>query len=545
MLTSKKNKCVPEKREPGDTSPPSYMCLPNGDTYYFSKEEQKDYEYGGKCPIFCPIKSVKSSCPNVAYVADTTIARQQCEADESCQFIGNQVFDRYGPNYCVPKSQPGCITLTEADLSLSDKELTENPNFCDRLGKGCIFNRGNGDGDKTRAGEATCLRGCLGSKYWKNPEYMWGAGGTNQEPYTGSWDYSDLELGPKYLEAAPSASHPNGWGGPVGAPWFGHGILPKSLSIPYTVSQGQYSPPCNLNEGDVGVFTSTISGETLAGPGCMLTPPQPRFGLLEWSYTCNCPYLGGGGEFRADAWTPCADWENDESNTNERDVCEGCYIMDDEKDPLYGHCVLGEPTMDTESKKLGCVELPGQENKCRIRRKVEPTECPLYCKNDKEKQGDVLNWRTNTQCSKALSEGYWKLNPNYNKVVSVATAEDEKLPPPYIKTDKNGSFKKKDTMEDLCRNCSQTSVKAIGSGTKYPNRSYCVVGGSENASSLMDTGYGNYLARKLGCPATCKGCLSGFFGEPMEPKYNLSEASIGSSAFNKGILFVPAIVKDN
>ena len=99
------------------------------------------------------------------------------------------------------------------------------------------------------------------------------------DPFTGSWYNNDLEVGPKYLEEAPSAKKPNGWGGPSGSPWFGSGKLPKSLGIPYTESRGKYSPPCNLSGGDVGAFTSTTSGEVLAGPGCKLTSPQPRFGM--------------------------------------------------------------------------------------------------------------------------------------------------------------------------------------------------------------------------------------------------------------------------
>ena len=110
--------------------------------------------------------------------------------------------------------------------------------------------------------------------------------------------------------------------------------------------------------------------------------------------------------------------------------------------------------------------------------------------------------------------------------------------PPYIKDEKFDKCEIKDT-DYLCRNCAQTSIKSKGSGTLYPNRSYCVVGGNESAGALSDTGYGNYLARKMSCPPTCKQCLSGFFGEPMQPVYKLDQASNPSSAFNNGIIYVP------
>lgn len=524
MITIKKDRCIPQTLKIGEI--PDYICFPNGDKHFLSKEEQKDYEYGGKCPVFCPIQNNRGTCPNVDWVSDTTIARNTCQSNPGCQFIGNQVVDRSGPNYCVPKAQPGCITLSETDLAKSDKFLTDSPDFCNRLDRGCIFNRGTGDGTTSRKGNPTCLRGCLGSKYWNNPNYMWGGGSTNEDPFTGSWFNSDLEVGPKYLESAPSAKSPSGWGG--------IGKLPKSLGLPYTQSRGKHTPPCNLSEGDTAVFTSSVSGENLAGTGCILTPPQPRFGLQDWSYTCRCPYLGDGGEFKSDAWTPCNDWELDEENIQKRDVCEGCYIQDDESVPLYGHCVLGNQTEDTESKLLGCTVLPGEsDSKCRINRKVNPTECPAFCSND---TNNLIGWKNNTQCSKALSQGSWKPNPAFRKIISTEQKEKNQQAPPYIKT--NTPYKKQNT-DYLCRNCAQTSIKSIGSGTLYPNRSYCVVGGSESAGSLSDTGYGNYLARKLSCPPTCKQCLSGFFGEPMEPKYNLQEASNPSSAFSKGILFVP------
>jgi hypothetical protein len=531
MITIKKDKCIPQKLKIGEI--PDYICSPNGNKYYLSREEKKDYIYGGKCPEICPL-NVKSDCPDVSFVSDTTVARQQCEANLNCQFIGNQVINREGPNYCIPKNQPGCINLTESDYAKSDKILTDNPLVCDRLGRGCVFNRGTSDGLTGRKGNPVCLRGCLGSKYWKNPKYMWGGGGTSEDPYDGSWFNSDLEVGPKYIEAAPSPNNPKGWGGPLGSPFFGFGKLPRSLGIPYTESRGKYSPPCNLEEGDIGVFTSAVTGESLAGPGCRLTAPQPRYGMKDWSYTCKCPYLGEGGEFKSDAWSPCQDYELDQENIQDRDVCEGCYILNDKKNELHGHCVLGETTADTESKILGCIEEPSNPGKCRVKRFVEPTECPHFCSN---KPSDPSEWRKNTQCSQQLAKGCWKLNPKFKKVISLGSREEGKQAPPFIKTSIPCNVVK-DT-DYLCRNCAQTSIKTIGSGTKYPNRSYCVVGGSESSGALNETAYGDYLARKLSCPATCKQCLTGFFGEPMKPIYNLDEADNPSSAFNKGILFVP------
>lgn len=538
MITIRKDKCIPEKRKIGES--PNYICLRNGNKHYLSREEKRDYIYGGQCPVFCPIKNVKSSCPDVSSVLDTTIARQQCETDSNCNFIGNQVFDRTGPNYCVPKSQPGCVTLTEADLVKSDKILTDGHEYCDRLNKGCIFNRGNGDGVYSRKGEAKCIRGCLGSKYWRNPKYMWGGGETTQDPFTGSWFNSDLEVGPKYLEAAPSKLKPSGWGGPKGAPWFGSGLLPKSLGIPYTDSKGEYSPPCNINEGDVGVFTSELSGQDLAGPGCKLTPPQPRFGQIDWEYTCGCPYLGGSGEFKSDAWEPCSDWELDQEKISTRDVCEGCRINGNKNSKLYGHCVLGTETMDTESELLGCVPDKSNPMKCRINRMISPTECPVYCSNDIT---DPYGWRKNTQCSKQLSGKFWKPNPKFKKIISELKVDQGKQPPRYIKvSDKDFP---RVNMDNLCRNCSQTSMQSGGSGTKFPTYSRCVVGGNETAGAFQDTGYGNYLARKMSCPATCRQCMTGFFGEPLDAQYDLNEASNTSSVFNKGIIFTPANIKQS
>lgn len=534
MLTN--SSCIPEKKKLGDTSPPNYICLPNGDKHYLSLEEKKDYQYGGKCPVFCPIKGVTSNCPSMSNISDKTVAKNTCEQNQDCHFIGNALFDRYGPNYCVPRKQPGCITLTESDLTKSDSYLTDNPNFCDRLHKGCIFNRGNGDGDKTRSGEPTCLRGCLGSKYWKNPDYMWGGGESSKDSFEGAWFNSDLMVGPKYLESAPSNQKPNGWGGPQGTPWWGKGKLPKSLGVAYTQSMGKYSPPCNINEGDIGVFTSGVSGTSLAGPGCILVPPKDNYGIHEWSYVCNCPYLGGSGEFKQDAWTPCSDWELDESVSNNRDVCAGCYIMDNKESKLNGHCVLGEKTMDTESNILGCVTDPKNPNKCRVNRVIEPTECPAFCSYDAT---DPTAWRKNTQCSDSLAKGCWKINPEFSKIISLMDKNLDKQAPPYKKTSKQC---KKNNTDYLCRNCAQTPMQSIGSGTKYPNRSYCLLGGNESSASLNDTGYGDSLARQLSCPPTCGQCLSGFFGEPLEPHYVLSEASNSSSAFSKGIIYTPSII---
>lgn len=537
MLTIKKDECIPQKLKIGEI--PDYICLSSGKKHFLSREEKKDYQYGGKCPIICPIKNNRGSCPNVDWVSDTVQARAQCTANPECHFIGNQVLDRNGPNYCVPRSQPGCITLTEADLIKSDKFLTDSPSFCDRLNKGCIFNRGTGDGTTGRNGNPTCLRGCLGSKYWKNPAYMWGGGSTDQDEYTGAWFNSDLELGPRYLEAAPSDKNPRGWGGPSGNPWNGHGKLPKSLGVPYTESKGKYTPPCNLEEGNIGVFTTAATGEDLAGPGCKLTPPQPRFGMQDWSYTCKCTYLGEGGEFKSDAWTPCNEWELDQENVQKRDVCEGCYIQNNPKIPLYGHCVLGQQTADTESKLLGCVPDPNNPEKCRINRMVNPTSCPAFCSND---VNDPSAWRKNTQCSQWLAKGCWKPNPKFKNIISEEQKQKGEQAPPYIRDKKFDNCKINNT-EDLCRNCAQTSIKSVGSGTKYPNRSYCVLGGSESAGVLSETGYGDFLARKISCPPTCKQCLSGFFGEPLEPVYNLQQAVLPSSAFNKGVLFVPWVGK--
>lgn len=531
MLTH--TKCQPQKLKFGEI--PDYICFPDGRKHYLSKEEKKDYEFGGKCPKICPVKNNRGSCPNVDFVSDQTVAKQQCESNADCQFLSNALFDRMGPNYCVPKKQEGCLTLTSADYAKSDKYLTDSPDVCDRLGKGCIFHRGTDDPKFGRSGDPTCLRGCLGSKYWNNPKYIWGGGGTRQDPFKGSYFSNDLQLGPIYLEASPSAKNPRGWGGPKGKPFFGNGLLPHSLGIPYTESRGEYSPPCNINEGDIGVFTSPVTGEMLAGPGCRLTPPMPQYGMKEWSYTCKCPYTGS---IKVDAYAPCQDWELNQENINERDVCQGCYISNNKQSELYGHCVLGETTPDTESRLLGCFEDPNDPNKCRVKRTIEPTECPHFCSDD---PFNPLKWKPVTQCSQQLTNGCWKTNPKHNRVVSRYAQDNKKLPPPYITGDVD-KCKVKDSEElDLCQNCAQTSVKSIGSGTLYPNRSYCLVGGSESLDTIQGTLFSNDISRKLLCPVTCSGCHSGFFNEPMLPKYELNEASNASSAFHNGPLFIPWI----
>lgn len=530
MITKRKNQCKPQKLAFGEI--PDYMCMPDGSKYYLSKEDKKDYKFGGSCPKICPLRNNRGSCPNVDYISDTTIARQTCES-QGCNFIGNQLLDRMGPNYCVPKSQPGCITLTESDLSKSDKFLTDSQNVCDRLNKGCIFDRGIDDPQIGRNGDPTCLRGCYGSKFWNNPKYIWGQGGTMQDEYKGSFISPDLQLGPIYLEAAPSDKKKTGWGGPI--PWGGSGKLPLSLGIPYTQSKGNYSPPCNINEGDIGVFTTKTTGENLAGPGCRKTAPQPQYGIREWQYTCRCPR---SAELKVDAYAPCEDFELDQENIQRRDVCEGCYIESNKDNKLYGQCVLGDPTPDTESRILGCFDDPNDPDKCRVRRVVENTQCPHFCSND---PGNPWAWKKSTQCTSQLGNKCWDVNPDYNKVRSKYAADIEAPIPMYIENkDKSSdsSCGKKDT-DYLCKNCAQTSIKSIGSGTLYPNRSYCLIGGSDTIEALNDSQYSDYLARKLSCPPTCSGCHTGFFGEPMEPVYKLSEASNPSSAFHNGIFFVP------
>lgn len=536
MITQRTNKCIPQKLKINEI--PDYICLPDGVKHYLSKEEKKDYEFGGKCPKICPIKNVpNNSCPKVDYVSDTTVARNMCQADPNCHFIGNQVFDRNGPNYCVPKQMDGCITLTEADLSQSDKFLTDSDQFCDRLNKGCIFNRGNADPNFSRNGEPVCLRGCLGSKYYKNPKYIWGGGGTLSDPFQGSYFNSDLEVIPKYLEQAPSKKNPRGWGGPIGKPWEGHGLLPKSLGVPYTLSRGEYSPPCNLNEGDIGAFTTSTTGEDLAGPGCMLTAPRPDRGIQDWSYTCSCPY---GGDTTSDSYTPCKTFELDQEKINKRDVCKGCYILDDKSSPLNGFCVLGETTPDTESKLLGCFDDPKDPDKCRVKRTIHPTECPSFCSNNKLNRQST--WKSSTQCAKQLSNQCWKFNPNYNKVISLYKRDQDNIEPPYVKSFNNHKqvCKPKNT-DYLCEDCAPTTIRTIGTGTVYPNRARCIVGGNISSISLDDATYQDDLLRKLSCPATCSSCHTGVFGEPLESHYKFNESANSSSVFSKGIVYTPFV----
>lgn len=538
MITYAKDGCKPQVRNFGE--PPDYICTPSGYKYFLSRQEKIDYLYGGECPKLCPIQNNLGGCPDITGIADTTLAKQQCVANSNCQFISNAVIRRDGPNYCVPKKQEGCVTLTEHDLARTDKFLTDSPNFCDRLNKGCIFNRGTGDGNTSRSGPPTCLRGCLGSKYWKNPKYMWGGGGSPKDPFQGPFDFPDLQLGPLYLEAAPSARKPSGWGGPSGKPWDGHGKLPKSLGIAYTESHGRYSPPCNISEGDSGAFISAQTGEQLAGPGCTLVGPQPQYGMLDWSYVCRCPYLRDTGEFRSDAWRPCEDYQVNESIEFKRDVCKACYIQSDKNKSFYGHCVIGKEMPDTESQLLGCIRDPTKPgDSCRIQRTVGPTECPAFCSSNAL---DPMAWLPSTQCSTQLSNGCWEFNPAYRKIISLEQRRNNKQAPPYRPASgfSNSKCNPNDSVyEDLCENCSQTSMQTIGIGTDYPNRSYCVVGGNASFNELRDTSYGDYLARKLSCPPTCKQCLTGFFGEPLTPVYNLSEAVNPSSAFNKGIFYEP------
>ena len=503
MIRILKDRCVPDTPRPGE--PPNYTCLPNGDVHYFSRDEKKSFLFGGECPKLCPIKNVPgNTCPDVAAEADPALAKSRCEVNQQCHFIGRALFgDPLGPNYCVPEQQKGCITLTSADLVQSDQHLTDGA--CDRLGKGCVFNRGTGDGKTSRRGDVTCIKGCQGTKYWKNPKYMWGGG----SGFIGAWQNSDLKVGPKYLEAAPTPDHLEGWGG--------KGRLPSVLGEAYTESRGARSPPCNINDGDVGAFTG--SGDELAGPGCTLTPPDSRSGQHDWSYTCRCPYLGDGdvGEFRPDAWTPCADSEfQQDFSSDRRDVCSGCMITD-------GECVLGTATKDTESEILGCV--PGTPGvNCRVNRTIQPTQCPAFCLSPQKNKG----WVETSQCAKALKANAWIPNPSYKLTTSV----NEKRAPMYVKGPGTYTNNLKDN-DDLCRNCAQTPMESIGSGTLYPNRSRCVVGGSDLSGDNTD------ITRKIMCPATCRQCHSGYFGEPLEAKYSLKEASSPSSAFSSGILYVP------
>jgi hypothetical protein len=509
---------------------PDFLCK-DGSKHFLSKEQKKDYKFGGPLPVICPMK--RGNCPDMTNISDTQKAKEFCKTNDQCHFIGHALLDKNGPNHCIPKSRSGCITLTEDDLVRDDKDLTDDPTVCNRLGVGGIFDRGNGDGNYTRKGDPTCLRGCFGSKYWKNPKFMWGGGGTSRHPFKGSWDNTELELGPLYLEAAPSDDKPGGWGGPKESPWHGNGILPLGLAIPYTESRGEHSPPCNITSGDVGIFTTEDTKETLAGPGCRLTPPRPRYGVHEWSYTCECPYLGQLGEVRSDAWKPCKSWELNENVRSNRDVCKGCRIQDSKTNSLYGHCVLGEETPDTESEILGCVPDPNFPEKCRVNRVVKPIECPSFCSND---VGNPMGWNSETQCSSWIKNECWVPNPGYTKVISKSSRDKGEQSAPYI-FNKNGC----ETVETdyLCRNCSQTPLESNGSGTNHPNTSHCVVGGSSGSDQIAHGEYGKYLSRNISCPPTCKSCMSGVSGEPLEAVYNLDESNQMYSLFKTDILYVP------
>lgn len=538
MITQRKNLCQPQDLKPGQV--PDYICTPEGDRHYLSKREKTDYLFGGSCPKLCPLRNNRikpdgTSCPNVDFIP-TDEARGVCET-AGCNFIGNQVLDRRGPNYCTPKEQPGCITLKESDLVKSDKELTDSRNFCDRLNKGCIFDRGNDNPETGRNGDPTCLRGCYGSKFWNNPKYLWGQGGTLQSPYEGSYLNSDLQLGPIYLEAAPSKNHLDGWAG--------KGNLPSILAKPYTESKGRYSPPCNLNQGDIPAYSGGKTGEQLAGPGCRKTPPMPQYGQPDWHYACKCPYTT---DTRIDDFYPCQPFEVNQNIENNRDLCSGCYIESNATNKLYGHCVIGNKEPDTESRRLGCFDDPNDPDKCRVRRKVQNTECPHFCANNPSVPN--MTWKSNTICAQQLDNGCWKMNPKANLVYSKFETSKGRTEPPFIQDpghSDNSVCKRLDKtleekrIENLCQNCAQTPMKTIGSGTLYPNRSYCVVGG--DANTLVNTEFTDELAEQIMCPPTCKSCMTGFFGEPLNPVYKLAEAPNTSSAFNKGIFYVPFVGK--
>lgn len=512
-------KCIPQEVSFGEA--PNYICNPDGSKYYLSKEEKDEYIFGGPLPVICPIKTPYPQCANITDEPDTTLARGKCEINPNCQFISKNVLNKNGPNYCTPRKQEGCITLTERDLLNSDKQLTDRPDVCNRFGVGGIFHRGIDEPKTGRSGEPTCLRGCRGSKYWGNPEYIWGSG----KSFTGSYISNELELGPIYLEKAPSVTKPFGWGGHVTQ--GGSGKLPLSLSLPYTESKGSISPPCNINEGDIKAYVSKATGEMLAGPGCRLTPPRPEYGQREWHYSCTC----GSEDSRVDGDRPCPPKKLD------RDVCKGCYIEDDKSNPLYGNCVLGTTTPDTESKILGCIEDPLNPDKCRVRRKVHNTSCPSFCTAE---PNTSTNWLMETQCKKQVDQGCWKINPEHDKIISLSNLD--KVPPAFIKTERECEPWNKEAVEkDLCKNCAQTSVRSGGLGTKYPNISNCIVGG--NASSFSLKHLDKNSAREMVCPPTCSSCHSGFFSEPMKPVYNLMESFRKSSIFHKGPIFIPWVGK--
>jgi hypothetical protein len=263
--------------------------------------------------------------------------------------------------------------------------------------------------------------------------------------------------------------------------------------------------------------------------------------MPDWHYSCQCPY---SSETRIDAYYPCSKLEVEQDTVNNRDVCKGCFIEKDPKSLLYGHCVLGKTEPDTESTLLGCFPDPFNPDKCRVRREVRNTECPHFCANNPELPN--ATWKQSTNCAKQLNQGCWNINPK-SYVYSKYERDNQprKLEPPYIpgknfeKQQCNTFREEFKQLQDLCKNCAQTSMKTMGSGTKYPNRSYCVVGG--DASTLLNTEFTNELAQQIMCPGTCKSCTTGFFGEPLNPEYKLYEASNDSSAFNKGIFYVPFV----
>jgi hypothetical protein len=514
----KTNFCIPQELQKNQQQIPDYICRDNK-KHYLSIEEKKDYEFGGPLPILCDITDRKF-CPDVSLLGkDTGI--KACNMDPRCQFISHSVIDKDAPNMCYPKKQSGCKSLTEYELLKEDKDLTDT--VCDRLTVGGIFNRGNGDGKTSRRGPPTCLRGCYGSKYYKNPKYMWGGGGSN---FSGAWDFPDLDLGPRYLEASPSQKNPSGWGGPSVSPWDGNGILPLSLGEPYTKTKGKYSPPCNLPTGDFGSFTGSSSGEDLAGTGCILTPPRPQYNVHEWSYSCNCTY--NSSEIKSDGWRPCTEWEVNEDIKSDRNLCKACKIQENPNQKLYGHCVLGEENIDTESKIIDCDETDPE--KCRINRRVDPIDCPAFCSDSTTKK-----WRPETQCSQFLDKGCWLPNPDYTKVISESDRKLGKRVAPYIPGSQLCSSVNTD---DLCRNCSQSELQYHGAGSEYPFYSHCVVGGKTESDSIQHGTYGQELSRSTTCSPTCKQCMTGLNGEPVEAIYKLDEAT-DDSIFKTDIIYVP------
>lgn len=427
-------------------------------------------------PVLCPIAEYEGECAAFAPGED-------CNANDQCQTTAG---------FCVPKSVPGCISLTDTDLELTDNQLTDSPQVCNRYVTGMIFNRGQGDGVTDRQGDPKCIKGCEGSKYWKNPAYMWGGGVS----YDGSWNNNGLQMGPKYLEAAPTAEYPSGWGG--------EGKLPESLGVPYTLSMGDMTPPCNVSGGGPG---------GLAGPGCVLTAPDPRFGRDEWSYTCGCPYLGGTGQFRTDADKPCMDHELDQESLFARDVCESCHILD-------GECVLGSPEQDTKSEILGCI--PSATQDCSVVRTVKPTQCPSFCKTMSDK------WSISTKCAEQLGSGNWKPNPLAKKTRSMVDPPVASYIPAPKDPQAANQMELKVEIPDQCRNCAQTPMRE--GPRDYPVFSTCTVGGtvvdSNNKASVT-------------CPSTCPQCMTGYFGEPLEAHYDPNQQIFK----DYGVIYTPAMIE--